>query len=425
MIERQPLHSTDQIISNKEKRSQPLYRVGNRHWITIIGVLLLLSTFYYFGKQIHKLEKKQKEARHSLRKLKHGVIVNGPLMGGLTVPMPLRNIPFAETEGIVVATRTISIRNVFAPHNACIIKNEKAPGYHLIFRYDQFCSTSFPSLFSTYLGIADLDENFEQTSQEFQRIDTQSEYSEDPRVVKLGKEYYLCYNDKQPHSPYCRSMRVSQLSLEDRCIKYTTNLDLHLQHVEKNWPPFEYLKVGDGPQLMFEYSLSPHHILEISDPRVNAVNHLIFPDHPSPPRLPWQEIWGHPRGGTPSLKIDNDYLGFFHSCFKDSENILWYVFGAYTFETEAPFRITSVSKCPILFEGIYDTPILNTAPHNKRVIFPSGFVIEEQDGKQLIQLSCGENDSSIKVITIDKEALYKNMIKCDLPNTISTQGRYP
>jgi predicted GH43/DUF377 family glycosyl hydrolase len=173
---------------------------------------------------------------------------------------------------------------------------------------------------------------------------------------------------------------------------------------------------------MFEYSLSPHNILKLPDTRINSIDHLIFPDHPSPPRLPWQEVWGHPRGGTASLKIDDEYLGFFHSSFKDSENILWYVFGAYTFEAEPPFRITSVSKCPILFKGIYDTPILNTALHNKRVIFPSGFVIEERDGRQLIQLSCGENDSGVKLVTIDKEALYKNMIKCALPNTTPTKG---
>jgi predicted GH43/DUF377 family glycosyl hydrolase len=425
MLKDQSLHSVEKIIGErihkssapKDPHSDHKPQTAKIRWkwqsIALLAALILLGAFCYLGKQIYKLEKKQREARHSLRRLKHGVITKGPVLGGTAIPMQLRNVPFAESEGIVLATKTMDIRNVLAPYNACIFKNENVSGYHLIFRYDQFNSSCFPAPFFSYLGIVDLDDQFEQTAQEFKKIDMQSKYAEDPRIVKVGKQYYVSYNDVQPHSPLCRSMRIAHFNLEECSIEYSTNLDLQIHHIEKNWTPFEYCDAKHQLQLIFEYFLSPHKLLELPNPQVNHFNHLIYPDHPSPPRLPWQEIWGHPRGGTPPQRIGNEYLGFFHSCFKDNQDVTWYLMGAYTFEAEPPFRITAVSKFPILFDGIYDTPYLNTASHNKRVIFPAGFVMQEQEGKQLIHLSCGENDSSVKIITLDKDALLKNMIKCE------------
>jgi hypothetical protein len=83
--------------------------------------------------------------------------------------------------------------------------------------------------------------------------------------------------------------------------------------------------------------------------------------------------------------------------------------GAYTFEAHPPFRITGISNHPILFRGIFDTPYINTASLDKRVIFPSGFVLEKQQNKELIHVACGENDSAVKIITLDKEKLIKSM----------------
>jgi predicted GH43/DUF377 family glycosyl hydrolase len=88
--------------------------------------------------------------------------------------------------------------------------------------------------------------------------------------------------------------------------------------------------------------------------------------------------------------------------------------GAYTFEAKPPFRITAVSTAPILFDGIYDTPALNTASPDKYVIFPCGFAIEKKEGKTLIHLGCGENDSAIKIVTMDKDELVKSLHKVQL-----------
>lgn len=120
---------------------------------------------------------------------------------------------------------------------------------------------------------------------------------------------------------------------------------------------------------------------------------------------------GKPRGGSAAKIVGNEYLAFFHSSFCDDDGINWYIMAAYTFEAKPPFRITAVSNYPILFKGIYDSPPLNTANPLARCVFPGTFACETRDGKELIHLPCGENDSAVKIITIDKVALLKSMKK--------------
>ncbi len=83
--------------------------------------------------------------------------------------------------------------------------------------------------------------------------------------------------------------------------------------------------------------------------------------------------------------------------------------GAYTFEAEPPYAITSITPYPILFKGIYSSEYLNTADVNKYCIFPAGLAIEKTSSKTLLHVSCGENDSHIKIVTFDYEKLKKSM----------------
>jgi predicted GH43/DUF377 family glycosyl hydrolase len=85
--------------------------------------------------------------------------------------------------------------------------------------------------------------------------------------------------------------------------------------------------------------------------------------------------------------------------------------GAYTFEKTAPHKITSITPHPILFPGIYDSKFLNTADTSKRVIYPAGIAIEKKGENYLLHVSCGENDSAIKIVTIDYNRLKNNMKK--------------
>ena len=97
--------------------------------------------------------------------------------------------------------------------------------------------------------------------------------------------------------------------------------------------------------------------------------------------------------------------------------------GAYTFNAAPPFNLTGISKYPILFKGIYETPFINTASIDKRVIFPSGFVVENQDDRELIHLACGENDCSVKIVTLDKEQLLKSMLRFENVDELTLNDR--
>ena len=329
------------------------------------------------------------------------------------LPKRLKNIPFGEEDHLVLRTKRVSIRNVIAPYNASIIKYKK--GYLMCFRYD------IPSkhTYSSHIGCVKLDAHFNQMDQEFKTIDTGFKRSEDPRIFSIGQEVYLLYSTSEflkyflPF-PFISTVNVSKLDVNKCKLQFTTSLELNLSLTEKNWVPFEYVDAQNHPHFYLQYSVNPHKILHLPDPKVNHILHSTLPKSDSLQLFLWENKhfgWGSLRGGTPALKIGDEYLAFFHSCFQDSKGLVWYNMGAYTFEAHPPFRITSISPYPILFKGIYSSISLNAADPQRYVIFPVGFVIEEEEGKEIIHLSCGENDSSIKIITLDKAKLLKTMQK--------------
>jgi len=385
--------------------------------LVFLGIVFLLGIFFHLEKSIFTLKKNQTKTKTILRKFGRSASAKPKrsLPASLTpwgsLPASLYNIPYAETDGIVLNVKTVQIRNVFAPSNASLLEN--GDNFILFFRYDKPNRHAYPHHFFTNIGVVELDKNFEQTDKEFSRLDTQSNYSEDPRAVKVGNEVYVFYNEVHPHTNFCRTMKVANVDLKNFQLNFFTNLDLQMQPVEKNWMPFEYINDKGKPLLCFAYYLNPHKIFELPDPHINDCKSLLSVDYHPYNHLPWPSIWGPPRGGTGPRLIGNEYLGFFHSSFSDNDDIIWYVIGAYTFEATPPFAITSISNYPILFKGIYNTPPLNTATPKIRCVFPCGFAIEQQNGKELIHVACGENNSSVKIITMDKEALLKSLKKID------------
>lgn len=376
-----------------------------------LAILISLFTFGYLvviGKEVRLLKKRNKQYNRFFSNVEKGYQQFTPFFGGLAVPYALQNVPYGEDTGVILDVKTIEIRDVLAPYNASIV--EHGDEYLLVFRYDVMLSKR-PGNYHTHVGYAFLDKNFQQTEKPFQRIDTGSDHSEDPRIIRAGDSFYLIFNDAHPHDHNCRTMRIGKLNLEQSKLEYVTNLDLQLKPVEKNWVPFEYVENGLA-KVYFEYSINPHKVFRVDDPQVNAMTHLVFPDFSTYNRLFWPEIWGdYVKGGTPAKKVDDMYLSFFHSFFWDENKIAWYVMGAYTFEDAPPFRMSAVSHYPILYKGIYDSPPLNTAWPSKRVVFPAGFVEGKQGEKEVIYLICAENDSAVKLITIDKKALLKGLKK--------------
>lgn len=326
--------------------------------------------------------------------------------GLILYPQQLNNVICAEQLGVVKEVRKININSVFAPYNASIIEKEGG-GYHLFFRFDESRNAWKMPAFYSYIGYAELAPDFSVLNVT-NKIDTGSRFSEDPRIVKVGKSLYLSWNDAIDEDNYARSIHVGEWNPKVRKLEYTTNLQQYIAPVEKNWVPFEK-KEKDDCSLGFVYGVYPHKIIGVANPEYNQVSHAQYTGYNALHDLHWAKQWGIIRGGTPARLIGKEYISFFHSSFKEAGKV-WYVMGAYTFESKAPYKITSVTPGPILFPGIYTSEILNTADSTKCCIFPAGLAIEEKEEDILLHVSCGENDSAIKIVTIDYKKLREMMV---------------
>ncbi len=374
--------------------SRPKWKKASLFGFAGLSVLALFALSFSWRSHI--------KVRHLDRKIKN--YIKRSTRENTSLPNELIGVPFAEESGLVLSVKTVEIPEVLAPYNGSII--EHGDGYLLFFRYDTLDSRLRRPRY-THVGCVELDREFELGDHLARQVDTQNLHSEDPRAVRLGDQIYLCYNEPRGAG---RVMRLGRFDLERAAVVDPITLDPDFCPIEKNWPPFEGILEDGTPSIQLEYSLNPRILLQVDDLTTGA---LSAPSHPKSQlmqHLNWSPSWGRPlRGGAPPRRVEDQFLGFFHSSFRDKKGMFWYVMGAYTFEAKPPFRITAISSHPILFEGIYESLILNTAGSGKRVIFPAGFVTEEKNGKQLIHLACGENDASIKIVTLDQEVLLRSL----------------
>lgn len=144
--------------------------------------------------------------------------------------------------------------------------------------------------------------------------------------------------------------------------------------MEKNWLWFFH-----QDSLHLVYQANPHIVCRFSPAGVfeqefNTEN----------PEIKWD--YGTIRGGTPPvLTADGDeYLSFFHSSLPSETKHRRYYMGAYTFESQPPFRITRMTVEPLLAGSDQDI-CSDTKP---LVVFPCGSRLK--DGKWLVSL--GVND---------------------------------
>lgn len=387
------------LYRNRNKRRSRLF--------LFLGSFLLFSVVVFTSIRLVRLQGKYKDLRLAVVQLQQTKRGHNRLLGNAAIPSKLLNVSLGEDLGIVLDVKTINIRNVKAPYNASIVSSRS--GYDLIFRYDIVDSRIKYAPYSSRIGVAHLNSQFQQGDQEFKRINLKTEYAEDPRILFVNEKLYMLYNQLDLNNWRCRYMTLAELDKHSFDVNYVTVLDANLQWIEKNWGAFEYVNENSEKSLFLEYRINPRKLFEIRDPQKNELLNVNLPSESAYQQFNWPAKWGEMRGGTPAQKIGDEYLAFFHSSFTDDNELVWYVMGAYTFKAKPPFEITRISDAPILFQGIYETPFSNTACVNKRVIFPSGFVIEKKQEQELIHLVCGENDCSVKIVTLDKEQLIKRM----------------
>ncbi|HEX2583360.1 MAG TPA: hypothetical protein VHL30_04515 [Chlamydiales bacterium] len=397
------------ISTRQEEKNPPTSKLKFLVSVLLSYIFFIATAlFVYFAVELKALKRKTKTIERMFMNIDQARSSFRPFLGKLSIPIQLQTTPLAETNGLMLGSKRIPVRGLDAPYNPSMI--EQGSGYLLFFRYDVI-KRDCPYDFYTYIGCCELDENFEQTKEEFKTIDTGSHFSEDARAIRIGEEIYLVFNDlEKGNAPRYRSMHIGKLNLEKAKLEYSTSLDLQIKSVEKNWVPFERIENGK-PEIYFEYYLNPQKIMKLPNPKENNLVHLYDAGNWVSSKVFWPELWGNARGGSVARLVDGQYLSFFHSFFEGSRDHPWYVMGAYTFEKDPPFRITGISHYPILFEGIYDSPHMNTAERRKRVIFPGSFSEGIREGKEVLYVCCGENDSSIKLIILDKQVLLKNLKK--------------
>ncbi len=385
-------------------------------------LLCFMGTVGWLHHRMLKLESKQTAIRRSVKMLGYGSITSPQSLRKVPIPTRLSGIPFGEDLKIVLAVKEVAIRNVTAPYNPSLI--ESSSGYDLFFRYDVINPKLEYAPFSSRIGAVPLNHRFEQADREFTRIHLETEYADDPRVLMVGDQLYLFCNRLDENYPKCRFMCAANIDRNTYDVNYSTILDVNLHWIEKNWSPFEYIGKDQKSRLFLEYRINPRKLLELPNPQINELKNMTVPADVAYLSIPWSGKWGEISGGTPAKKIGDEYLGFFHSWFTDENRLVWYVMGAYTFNATPPFNLTGISKYPILFRGIYETPFTNTASTDKRVIFPSGFVIENQYDRELIHLACGENDCSIKIVTMDKEQLLKSITRFETVEKLAEEDSF-
>lgn len=388
-------------------------------YITIFIFLFETSLYPAPSPKQHKKGSEQKQKSHTGR---HGRNGRAPDLSFLfdpetsaciaNKPLLVKNLIFGikVIPGLVLSTQAIHIKDVPYPYNASLLE-DGPENYLLAFRYDiPVTYVKGQSPFTTKIGISKLDASFQPIGKVYP-IDTHSEYSEDPRIFRFNKELFLFYNDLVSKQPYCRYMRLAKLNERDMRVESIISVDPHLTPVEKNWPPFEAVVDGKNT-LFFSYMPNPHKVLSMINHQNGPSWQLQFDGMSRQAFVDWENTWGTIRGGTPVRLVDGEFLGFFHSfVFDKMNNHYYYVMGAYTFESQPPFRMTRISEQPITFPGMYSTPICRTADQKKSVIFPAGFVVRNRAGSQVIHVSCGENDSGVKIITLDKEKLFQTLKK--------------
>lgn len=218
-----------------------------------------------------------------------------------------------------------------------------------------------------------------------------SEQHEDPRVIWHNGQFWVSYCSWTRSGPYSAKQVFASFDSSwtfQRTIRpqYGKNL-LTDTGIEKNWIWFNH----DGAWY-FVYQFYPHIVVRMGNEM--PVNEFKTDQKPK-----WD--YGEIRGGTPPVRVGDEYISFFHSSLPWKNRQKRYYAGAYAFEAKAPFRITRMTSEPLLAGSDKDSRTLGGPP----VIFPCGALLEKD--KWLV--SFGVNDETCGWIKIPTKDLEKRL----------------
>ncbi len=306
-------------------------------------------------------------------------------------------------------------------------KQIKIPGYPHAFnpsiiRWNDSYLMSFRIIpdpkfsFNSRLGLIRLDRNFSPIGNP-QILDTQHEdpypisthpsRAEDARLLMINDRLYMVYSDNKDFAVTRGGFRVyiSELRFNgsafivhnNECVSHFPGASL--QKREKNWTPFDY-----KGNLLLTYSLSPHKIFK---PLIGQGKCETFCSTSGD--IDWK--WGELRGGSPGLLHGDEYFAFFHSSISmptvqsQGRHIPHYFMGAYTFSSEPPFQITSISAAPIIGTGYYSGAEYKPYWGSVKAIFPCGYIYDDN----FVWIAYGKQDHEIWIAQLDKDALFNSL----------------
>lgn len=170
----------------------------------------------------------------------------------------------------------------------------------------------------------------------------------------------------------------------------------HPFSTEKNWQFFEH-----AGQLHFVHAPQPHAVVawDLGAGRPAAV-------HKTKARFPW--AFGTPRGGTPPVRVGDEYFSFLHARYFPKPppfpTFTGAIYGAtlYAFAAHPPFRPTRWVPFPLV-EG---DPFAPRALFGSAVAYPAGALFEA--GRWIV--ACGVNDRESALAFFDHERLLQKSV---------------
>lgn len=308
-----------------------------------------------------------------------------------------------KTDEFILEIKQLHIADYQDAFNPSIIRYQER--LLLIFRIRD------PILLTTnQMGAVWLDEEFNINSHVFPLIFNHGDagsMAQDPRLITLGDNLYIIYNDTLgSFQKHIRRMFVAKLEFNgDAFLVQNPQMLTSFENEkrgrhEKNWTPFTY-----HGKLFLTYSINPHRIYK---PILNKNRCLSIASTET--LTDWS--FGELRGGSQAFLVGNEYLSFFHSSIdietlqSNGKKMTHYFMGAYAFEKDPPFKITKISKKPIIGKNFY-----NGKNHKTwkplRVVFPGGYVFDQKH----IWLTYGRQDHEIWIVKMDKIKLLQSLKK--------------
>lgn len=319
-----------------------------------------------------------------------------------------------EPGTLMVADRRIDIPNLpprTVAYNPTVTRH--LGRLYMMFRLDRF---DLGWATQMQLGIVQLDGNFKVTRGpsilDTRDVPWANHTSEDPRMLDHNNKLYVVFNATHDGSMESRrAIRLAQVRVpsvlepeDDFEVMGVSELILNEPGFrpwqEKNWSPFSH-----DNTLHLVYRTNPPKIYRIEPPDLQAMPQEIYVNKVSDLTTLAPFDWGDMRGGTAAVydpTIDK-YTSFFHTQTKKDYGggyKIHYFIGFYAFDPQPPFAISHVLPEPIIVPRMS-----NPGRPYIEVAYPGGFVEDEDT----VHVFYGKNDTSIRVLSLDKWQLYDRL----------------